>query len=118
MPVPLQGHTRSFFEFLGDGTVRFAALSLRHLACEQKSGQAGEAAQKAAEEATEEQKQAKPDGQEAMPQDQHSAEQQSRSQLHLQQHKGQMLLQHVNTGCSAHGKVHPTELSNQMYSCI
>ena len=84
-------------------------MSLSHLACEQKSEEAGMAAQKAAEEATEEQKQANPDGQESMPQEQQSAEQQSRSQLHFQ---------HVNAGCSAHGKVHPTELSSQMYSCF
>ncbi len=99
----MQCQTKSFYEFLDDGSVRYSAASLRHLACEQRSEEASQAAQQAAENAAEEQKQAR-DGPESEVHELQSAEQQQAQHTEQQQ---QQVKEHVAQGCTAYNKVFP-----------
>lgn len=100
----MQCQNKSFFDFLDDGSVRYSAASLRHLACEQRSEEVSQAAQQAAENAAEEQKQAR-DGPQSEVHEQQSAEQQQAQ--HAQQQQQQKVKEHVAQGCTAYSKVFP-----------
>jgi flagellar biosynthesis GTPase FlhF len=113
----MQCHTKSFYEFLDDGSVRYAAASLRHLACEQRSEEEHEAAQQAAENAAEEQKQAT-DGLESELHEQQSAEQQQQAQHAQQQQQQQKVMEHLAKGCSVHSKVFPARPMPQQQSWL
>ncbi len=95
----MQCQGKSFYDFLDDGSVRYSAASLRHLACEQRSEEESQAAQQAAENAAEEQKQAR-DGPESEVHEQQSAEQQQAQ--HAQQQQQQKVKDHATQGCSAY----------------